>query len=147
MYPLHLTHPILLMRCIFIIFYIFFLSTPHPCSVPDLSLGCSVFPSELEQAVRATPSPRPRAEEAEPQARQGERAGGGVAETLRRDASLHVEDLDEQPLSPIPDSHSSMDKSVDSPQLPVVCLHACLSLCVPLLVGVYRPSAPLINCQ
>ncbi|KAM4628002.1 uncharacterized protein cep164 isoform 2-T3 [Polymixia lowei] len=59
--------------------------------------------SELEQGegVRASPRPVPKQET--------EKAEVMAPSGVRRNTSLHVEDLEDSPLSPIPDSHSSLD--------------------------------------
>nr|XP_020441757.1 centrosomal protein of 164 kDa-like [Monopterus albus] len=63
--------------------------------------------SELEQGEGASTSPRP---ESKQDKQKAEKAEETVPFSDRRDSSLHVEDLDDPPLSPVLDSHSSMDE-------------------------------------
>ncbi|XP_078140487.1 uncharacterized protein cep164 isoform X1 [Centroberyx gerrardi] len=64
--------------------------------------------SELEQGERASASPRPEPKQ-ERKKKKADMAEVTAPSSGRRDSSLHVEDLDDPPLSPIPDSHSSLD--------------------------------------
>ncbi|XP_029922379.1 LOW QUALITY PROTEIN: centrosomal protein of 164 kDa [Myripristis murdjan] len=63
--------------------------------------------SELEQSERVRTSPRPAAKQEK--RKKAEKAEVMAPSSARRDSSLHVEDLDNPPLSPLPDSHSSLD--------------------------------------
>ncbi|XP_078102797.1 uncharacterized protein cep164 isoform X2 [Sander vitreus] len=63
--------------------------------------------SELEQGEGAGTSTRP---EPKPDKKKAENAEVTAPSSDRRDSSLHVEDLEDLPLSPVPDSHSSMDE-------------------------------------
>ncbi|XP_037630813.1 centrosomal protein of 164 kDa-like isoform X2 [Sebastes umbrosus] len=63
--------------------------------------------SELEQSEGVSASPRP---EPKQDKKKAEKAEATAPPGDIRDSSLHVEDLDEPPLSPVPDSHSSMDE-------------------------------------
>lgn len=70
-----------------------------------LVLFCPI--SELEQGEGVSASPRP---ESKQEKKKAQKAEGTATSSDRRDSSLHVEDLDDPPLSPVPDSHSSMDE-------------------------------------
>lgn len=63
--------------------------------------------SELEQGEGASASSRPDPKQDKKQAEKAERT---APPSDRRDSSLHMEDLDDPALSPVPDSHSSMDE-------------------------------------
>ncbi|XP_029302316.1 centrosomal protein of 164 kDa [Cottoperca gobio] len=63
--------------------------------------------SELEQGEGVSASPRP---ELKWDKKKAEKAEVTASSSSRRDSLLHVEDLDDPPLSPVPDSHSSMDE-------------------------------------
>ncbi|XP_044057299.1 centrosomal protein of 164 kDa-like isoform X2 [Siniperca chuatsi] len=63
--------------------------------------------SELEQGEGVSASPRP---EPKQDKKRAEKAEVTAPSSDRRDSLLHVEDLDDPPLSPVPDSHSSMDE-------------------------------------
>ncbi|KAI3354560.1 hypothetical protein L3Q82_019066, partial [Scortum barcoo] len=63
--------------------------------------------SELEQGEGVSSSTRP---EPKQDKKKGQKAEGTVTSSDKRDSSLHVEDLDDPPLSPVPDSQSSMDE-------------------------------------
>ncbi|XP_074497486.1 uncharacterized protein cep164 isoform X4 [Sebastes fasciatus] len=63
--------------------------------------------SELEQSEGVSASPRP---EPKHDKKKAEKAEATAPPGDIRDSSLHVEDLDEPPCSPVPDSHSSMDE-------------------------------------
>ncbi|XP_035856970.1 centrosomal protein of 164 kDa isoform X2 [Sander lucioperca] len=63
--------------------------------------------SELEQGEGAGTSTRP---EPKQDKKKAENAEVTAPSSDRRDSSLHVEDLEDLPLSPVPDSHSSMDE-------------------------------------
>ncbi|XP_059187889.1 centrosomal protein of 164 kDa-like isoform X2 [Centropristis striata] len=60
--------------------------------------------SEQEQGEGASASPRPEPKQ------DKKKADKAAPSSDRRDSSLHVEDLEDPPLSPVPDSHSSMDE-------------------------------------
>ncbi|XP_077963606.1 uncharacterized protein cep164 isoform X2 [Gasterosteus aculeatus] len=62
--------------------------------------------SELEQSEAASASTRP---EAKQEKKKAEKAEATAPSVDRRDSSLHVEDLDNLPLSPVPDSLSGTD--------------------------------------
>ncbi|KAM9359161.1 uncharacterized protein cep164 [Symphorus nematophorus] len=63
--------------------------------------------SEMGQGEGVSASPR-----AEPKQdkKKAEKTEVTAPSSDRRDSSLHVDDLDDSPLSPVPDSHSSMDE-------------------------------------
>lgn len=63
--------------------------------------------SDMEQGEGVSPSPRP---EPKLDKKKAEKADVPGSSSDKRDLSLHVEDLDNPPLSPVPDSHSSMDE-------------------------------------
>ncbi|XP_026221627.1 centrosomal protein of 164 kDa isoform X2 [Anabas testudineus] len=63
--------------------------------------------SELEQGEGAHTSPR---EDPKQDKKKVERAEATAPSSDRRDSSLRVEDLDDPPPSPVPNSHSSMDE-------------------------------------
>lgn len=63
--------------------------------------------SEMEQGQGVSHSPRP---EPKLDKKKAEKAEGTASSSDKRDSSLRVEDLDNLPLSPLPDSHSSMDE-------------------------------------
>lgn len=63
--------------------------------------------SELEQSEAASASTRP---EAKQEKKKAEKAEATAPSVDRRDSSLHVEDLDDLPLSPVPDSLSGTDE-------------------------------------
>ncbi|TKS81355.1 Centrosomal protein of 164 kDa [Collichthys lucidus] len=63
--------------------------------------------SEMKQDEGASASPRP---EPKQDKKKAEKAEVTAPSSDRRDSSLHVEDLDDLPLSPVPDSQSSMDE-------------------------------------
>ncbi|XP_039987698.1 centrosomal protein of 164 kDa-like [Xiphias gladius] len=63
--------------------------------------------SELEQGEGASASPRP---EPKQDKKKEEKTEVTAPSSDRRDSSLHVEDLDDSPLSPVPDSQSSVDE-------------------------------------
>ncbi|XP_040902770.1 centrosomal protein of 164 kDa-like isoform X1 [Toxotes jaculatrix] len=68
-------------------------------------LSCRV--SELEQGEGASASPR---QEPKQDKKTEEKTEVTAPSSDRRDSALHVEDLDDSPLSPVPDSQSSMDE-------------------------------------
>ncbi|XP_036938904.1 centrosomal protein of 164 kDa-like isoform X1 [Acanthopagrus latus] len=63
--------------------------------------------SEMEEGEGVSVSPRP---EPKQEKKKAEKAEAMAPSSVRRDSPLHVEDLDDPPLSPMPDSHSSMDE-------------------------------------
>ncbi|XP_054460065.1 centrosomal protein of 164 kDa-like [Anoplopoma fimbria] len=63
--------------------------------------------SELEQNEGVSASPRPEPKQDKKKTEKTERT---APSTDRRDSALHVEDLDDPPLSPVPDSHSGMEE-------------------------------------
>ncbi|XP_019130314.2 centrosomal protein of 164 kDa [Larimichthys crocea] len=63
--------------------------------------------SEMKQDEGASASLRP---EPKQDKKKAEKAEVTAPSSDRRDSSLHVEDLDDSPLSPVPDSQSSMDE-------------------------------------
>lgn len=63
--------------------------------------------SELEQGEGASSSP---SQEPKQNQKEVEKAELTAPPGDRRDSSLHVEDLDDPPLSPPPNSHSGMDE-------------------------------------
>lgn len=63
--------------------------------------------SELEQGEEVSASPRP---ETKQEKKRTVKAEVTAPSSDRKDLPLHVEDLDDPPLSPVPDSHSSMDE-------------------------------------
>lgn len=63
--------------------------------------------SDMEQGEGMSPSPRP---EPKLDKKKAEKAEVPASSSDKRDLSLHVEDLDNPPLSPVPDSHSSRDE-------------------------------------
>lgn len=65
---------------------------------------CCRFLSELERGEGASTSP----EQEQDRKKKAEKAT--TASTDRGDTSLNVDDLEEPPLSPVPDSNSSMDE-------------------------------------
>ncbi|XP_056138826.1 centrosomal protein of 164 kDa-like [Lampris incognitus] len=67
-------------------------------------LSCRV--SELEQGKEVRISPKPRREQED---KKGNKTEVEAPSSARRDASLHVDDLEDPPVSPVPDSHSSLD--------------------------------------
>ncbi|KAM3875303.1 uncharacterized protein cep164 [Diretmus argenteus] len=62
--------------------------------------------SELEQGERGSASSRP---EPKQERKKAEKSEVTPPSSGRRDSPLHVEDLEDPPVSPIPDSHSSLD--------------------------------------
>lgn len=64
---------------------------------------CCRFLSELERGEGASTS----AEQEQDRKKAAEKT---PPSSDRRDTSLHVDDLEEPPLSPVPDSNSSMDE-------------------------------------
>lgn len=60
---------------------------------------------EEGEGVSVSPRPEPKQEK-----KKAEKAEAMAPSSVRRDSPLHVEDLDDPPLSPMPDSHSSMDE-------------------------------------
>lgn len=65
---------------------------------------CCRFLSELERGEGASTS----AEQEQDRKKAAEKTPPPSSD--RRDTSLHVDDLEEPPLSPVPDSNSSMDE-------------------------------------
>ncbi|XP_044210486.1 centrosomal protein of 164 kDa-like isoform X1 [Thunnus albacares] len=63
--------------------------------------------SELEQDEGGSASPR---QEPKPGKKKAEKAEVTAPPSDQRDSSLHADDLEDPPLSPVPDSHSSMDE-------------------------------------
>ncbi|KAM7413541.1 hypothetical protein PAMA_020763 [Pampus argenteus] len=63
--------------------------------------------SELEQDEGGSASPR---EEPKHGKKKAEKAEATAPSSDRRDSPLHVDDLEDPPLSPLPDSHSSVDE-------------------------------------
>ncbi|CAJ1066140.1 centrosomal protein of 164 kDa-like isoform X1 [Xyrichtys novacula] len=63
--------------------------------------------SEMEHGEGANTSARPDPAQ---NGKRAESADGTAPPDERKDSSLHVEDLDNPPLSPVPDSHSSIDE-------------------------------------
>lgn len=63
--------------------------------------------SEMEEGEGVSSCSRP---EPKPDKKKAEKAEATAPSSDKRDSSLHVEDLDDPPLSPAPDSHSSMDE-------------------------------------
>ncbi|XP_067450226.1 centrosomal protein of 164 kDa-like isoform X3 [Thunnus thynnus] len=63
--------------------------------------------SELEQDEGGGASPR---QEPKPGKKKAEKAEVTAPPSDQRDSPLHVDDLEDPPLSPVPDSHSSMDE-------------------------------------
>lgn len=63
--------------------------------------------SEMERGEDVSPSPKP---EPNPDKKKSERGEVTASSSDKRDSSLRVEDLDNPPLSPVPDSHSSTEE-------------------------------------
>ncbi|XP_032363158.1 centrosomal protein of 164 kDa [Etheostoma spectabile] len=61
--------------------------------------------SELESGAGTSTRPEPKQDK-----KKAEKVEVTVPSSDRRDSPLHVEDLEDLPLSPVPDSHSSMDE-------------------------------------
>ncbi|XP_051255491.1 centrosomal protein of 164 kDa isoform X1 [Dicentrarchus labrax] len=63
--------------------------------------------SDMEQGegVSCTPRPEPKQDK-----KNAEKAEVAAPSSDRRDSLLHLEDLEDPPLSPVPDSHSSMEE-------------------------------------
>lgn len=60
---------------------------------------------EEGEGVSASPRPEPKHEK-----KKAEKAEAVAPSSGRRDSPLHMEDLDDPPPSPMPDSHSSVDE-------------------------------------
>lgn len=58
-----------------------------------------------DEGASASLRPEPKQDK-----KKAEKAEVTAPSSDRRDSSLHVEDLDDSPLSPVPDSQSSMDE-------------------------------------
>lgn len=61
----------------------------------------------MEQGEDVSPSPKP---EPNLDKKKSVRTEAAASSSVKRDTSLRVEDLDNLPLSPEPDSHSSLEE-------------------------------------
>lgn len=81
----------------------------HLSSLPFSILLVAFFHQirEMEQVGEVSPSPRPEPKLDKKKAEKAERTASAAS---KKDSSLHMVDLDDPPLSPVPESQSSMDE-------------------------------------
>lgn len=75
------------------------------CKIVCLFVFCLISEMQQGQGVSHSPRPEPKLDK-----KKSEKAEGTAASSDERDSTFHVEDLDNLPRSPLPDSHRSMDE-------------------------------------